>query len=833
MVRLCKDKYTNEEYDQYFQSYSFSLSDFQKYAIEGIIKEQHVLVTAHTGSGKTLPAEFAIRHFFEKGKKLIYTSPIKALSNQKYYDFCNKFPDISFGLFTGDIKTNPEADVLIMTTEILMNYLFVQNNEGVGSTDFNINIENELGCVVFDEVHYINDADRGQVWEKTILMLPKHIQMIMLSATIDNPEKFAKWCEKSGEKEVYLCNTSHRVVPLYHYGYFTTIEHTFKVIKDKQTKEKIRKNSNKLIPLQSEKNVFNDENYKLLYQLDQLHKNNGVRMKTSHVLNNLIKMLRDEEKLPAICFVFSRKKVESFAQMITIPLLGEEDEHINMERECEHIVRRLPNYKEYLELPEYINLIYLLQKGIGIHHSGMIPILREIVELMITKKRIKLLFATESFAIGLDCPIKTAIFSDLNKYDGHQLRYLHAHEYTQMAGRAGRRGLDKIGYVVHCNNCFSYPFVHEYKNIMNGKPQQLVSKYQISYSLIFNLLKHGTETEFEKFSEKSMMQNEIEGNIISKENAITDVENKIIELKEIVNTNSTPHDVCEKYMSYKDEIKYFKNKKRKQAENEMREIEENHKNLKKHINDLDILNDYEIHLCNIKEDLYYTRNYIKQQTCMICDVMKKKHFIENVNVNEDLKDYEYTENISYRLTNLGHQASFIAEIHPMILIEIMQEWDNFSIFTTTQLVGLLSCFTDIRVPEDDKIVIVNCKDNLLNNKIKELSDRYLSYMDEEVKNEMYTDYKYEDALQYDLINIAIDWCLCEDEESCKYLIENKLRPKEISVGDFNKALLKIVTISKEFMKVFEYTQNMDALQKFGLIEKYLLKYVATNQSLYV
>ena len=168
MVKICSNTYTNNTYEEYFNSYLFELSDFQKYAIEGIIENKNVLVTAHTGSGKTLPAEFAIEHFAKQGKKVIYTSPIKALSNQKYYDFCNKFPNISFGLFTGDIKTNPDADVLIMTTEILMNYLFFQEADQVNVTDFTINIQSELGCVVFDEVHYINDKERGQVWENDI-----------------------------------------------------------------------------------------------------------------------------------------------------------------------------------------------------------------------------------------------------------------------------------------------------------------------------------------------------------------------------------------------------------------------------------------------------------------------------------------------------------------------------------------------------------------------------------------------------------------------------------------------------------------------------------------
>ena len=208
MVKICPDTYpTSDEhkYSEYFEKYPFPLSSFQKFAIESIVEGNHILVTAHTGSGKTLPAEFAIEYFASKGKKVIYTSPIKALSNQKFYEFTQKFPNISFGILTGDIKTNPEADVLIMTTEILMNTLYAKNKTtensliNIGqSTMFEMDFQNELACVVFDEIHYINDLDRGKVWEETIMMLPKHIQMVMLSATLDSPEKFAEWCENRG-----------------------------------------------------------------------------------------------------------------------------------------------------------------------------------------------------------------------------------------------------------------------------------------------------------------------------------------------------------------------------------------------------------------------------------------------------------------------------------------------------------------------------------------------------------------------------------------------------------------------------------------------------------
>ena len=239
MVKICPNIYpsdSNDKYSQYFEKYPFLLSSFQKFAIEAIVEENHILVTAHTGSGKTLPAEFAIEYFVSKGKKVIYTSPIKALSNQKFYEFTQKFPHISFGILTGDIKTNPEADVLIMTTEILMNTLYAKNhkddinftnNKSTSLTMFEMDFENELACVVFDEIHYINDLDRGRVWEETIMMLPQHIQMVMLSATLDSPEKFALWCETRGQttknssKIAYLTTTNERVVPLTHYSCIT------------------------------------------------------------------------------------------------------------------------------------------------------------------------------------------------------------------------------------------------------------------------------------------------------------------------------------------------------------------------------------------------------------------------------------------------------------------------------------------------------------------------------------------------------------------------------------------------------------------------------------
>ena len=209
MVKICSTtEYPQENestYKKYFEKYDYPLHIFQKWSIEAIVEGHHVLVSCPTGSGKTLPGEFALDFFHSIGKKTIYCSPIKALSNQKFYDFTKKYPHISIGLITGDIKCNATADVLIMTTEILLNKLYQlksnQLNTHTSFVSFEMDINSELGCVIFDEIHMINDKDRGHVWESSIMLLPKQVQMIGLSATIDDPQKFAHWLENRGEKK--------------------------------------------------------------------------------------------------------------------------------------------------------------------------------------------------------------------------------------------------------------------------------------------------------------------------------------------------------------------------------------------------------------------------------------------------------------------------------------------------------------------------------------------------------------------------------------------------------------------------------------------------------
>lgn len=811
MVFICDQPYSETLSE--FDNFSVTLSDFQKHAIHGILNDKHVLITAHTGSGKTLPAEFAIQHFIQNGKKVIYTSPIKALSNQKFYEFSLKYPHISFGLLTGDIKTNPTAEVLIMTTEILMNYLFSMNSENKSVLDFEMDIENELGCVIFDEVHYINDPDRGQTWEQTILMLPSHVQMVLLSATIDNPKGFAEWIEsRPNSKEVYLASTEHRVVPLTHYGFFATTEMPFKEIKDKTIQAKIRASTNKLILMRTAKGVFSESGYYELKGMSDLFNKYRFFMKRKFVLNKLAEYLRINEMLPAIVFVFSRKAVEQCASEITTNLL-EDDSKVPyiMARECEQIVRKFPNYKEYLALPEYVALVKLLEKGIGIHHSGMMPVLREIVELMISKKYIKVLFATESFAIGLDCPIKTAVFSALRKFDGNGMRNLLPHEYTQMAGRAGRRGIDTVGHVVHCNNLFDIPTLQEYKDILCGKPQKLVSKFKISYPMVLNLLKHGN-TNYDEFVDRSMLKKEIVGSIQGSQMMLVDIQNKY-EKKQDVQMR-TPVEICEEYIYMEDHISMCK--KRKEWERKMKDMKEEYKWLMEDVGKLREKEVLKQSLVKVKEEVDYMQNYSNIHTNKIVKILCENGFITDAN----------------EFTPLGIISSNLHEIHPLLGSQLFQLL-TVSQPTTKDVIVMFSLFTDLRVPEDQKRFGVTIENSFIKSAVNKLNAWSEHYATVELKSGTYTGIVYDDLFQYDLMEEMAGWCDCNTEEECKYFIQTKLSNREISLGDFTKAILKTCVITKEFISICEMVGNMDMLFIMKQIEPLICKYVATSQSLYV
>jgi len=831
MVKVCSDNYptTNEEiYKPHFEKYSFPLSNFQKYAIEGIVKGNHTLVCAPTGSGKTLVADFSIDYFVSLGKKVIYTSPIKALSNQKFYEFTQKYPHISFGILTGDIKTNPEADVLIMTSEILLNQMYYNNSlnknpDTNSSISFNIDIEKDVGCVIMDEVHYINDKDRGHVWEETIMILPEQIQMVMLSATLDTPKKFAVWCETRNNnttKEVYLATETIRNVPLTHYIFITTNNGIFKAIKDKAQQDEIRSLTNKPFVIQSSKGEFNETHYFKMTKMLKLFSDKNIYVKRQHVLNQVTQHMVENNMLPALCFVLSRKTIEICAKEVTTVLL-EDDSKVPyiIQRECEQILRKLPNYKEYLELPEYINMVSLLEKGIAIHHAGVMPILREMVELLYSKGYIKLLFATETFSIGLNMPTKTVIFTDINKYDGHVSRFFHSHEYTQMAGRAGRRGIDTVGHVIHLNNIFKNVDLVNYKLMMKGQPQVLVSKFKISYNLLLNLVDlHNNDTNKElfilEFTKKSMIQQDIDQELNEIQKQINNVKLELNKYEEVIHCLKTPVSTINEYLKLNSEIPKLINKKKREHEKQIQSILTEYKFIDSDKLTIQKYNKKTRQYNQLMDDLDNQKYVIYNQFKFIIDFLIQQGFI--------LQDY--------KLTPKGIIASQIKEIHCLTFSSLILE-NKISALSPKQLICVFSCFTNVLVSEDLKTYNPTSSDSTVLNIITEINTSYQFYVDTESKNQINTGTDYN--IHFDLLQYVDKWCDCENIQDCKLFIQLLKSEKDISTGDFVKALLKINNISAEMERVAEQNNDMEFLQNLREIPKLTLKYIASNQSLYI
>ena len=826
MVKVCSYNYPKEReegFKEFYSSYPYDLHDFQKWAIEAIVTKNHVLVCCPTGSGKTLPGEFAINFFHSKGKKVIYTSPIKALSNEKFYNFTQKYPHIKVGLITGDIKTNPDADVLIMTTEILLNKLYQIKSTTTAtnsSVSFEMDIENELGCVIFDEIHMINDENRGHVWEQTIMMLPRHIQMIGLSATLDDPEKFAYWLETRGElvkedkKEVFLTRKQIRAVPLIHYSFITVHNGVNKAIRDKATQEEIRNATNKPFVIQDEKGVFNDAQYQTTAKMLKLFNKHEIRVKRQHVLNKVAEYLVQQEMLPALCYVFSRKQLEKCAEEMTTNLL-EFDSKVpyTVDRECEQIIRKLPNYEEYLHLPEYVNTVKLLRKGVGIHHAGLMPILREMTELLFARGFIKILFCTETMSVGINLPVKTTIFTDINKFNGEINRTLYSHEYTQAAGRAGRLGLDKVGHVIHLNNLFRDIDSITYKMMMNGKPQKLTSKFKISYNLLLNLLDIG-DTNIVSFASRSMTTGDIDAQLKTVYYKITQLQTEMDNARNFAMNLKTPTHIIDEYLSLQNNSDMFSNKRKKEVERVAKSLEEEYKFLKHDIISYRKIYEKEREIANLQKDMDQLNSYFQSGVEKVLELLREEDFIEGQTT----------------LTLKGKIAAQLREIHCLVFANILykNQLDNLS---SKQLVALFSCFTNINVQEDRKSFFPKSDDTSVQEIVKLVAGEYISCQEVELKRNIVSGMDYN--IHYDLLNYVEEWCDTTDVDTCKLLLQKIGEEKEIFLGEFVKALLKINNISSEIEKIAEMTGNIAFLSKLKEIPEMTLKYVVTNQSLYV
>lgn len=481
----CEDMPATE---QLAHVYPYPLDPFQQHAVAAIHRGDNVLVTAKTGSGKTLVGEYQIHYMLAQGKRVFYTTPIKSLSNQKFHDLKAIFPSV--GILTGDIKFKPDAQVVIMTTEILRNMLY-KRSCSTASLGLSSNIScDDLGAVVFDEVHYINNQERGKVWEETLILMPPSVQLILLSATLAAPEAFASWIGGLKQRPCVLISTTYRVVPLTHY---VIQGGELRCIMDaKENYDAAAYNSwlRHREGLTDAANAFKDKvKAERAGGTEGAIKGKAVVHSFVHTMNATIRMFQEKELLPALFFVFSRKDCEKYAHKVEGSLIDSSDAAA-----IRHIIEfHMHRYTAVSASAQYHQLFDLLVRGIAYHHSGLLPLMKEIVEILFGRGLIKVMFCTETFAVGINMPTKTAVFLDLMKYDdktGGQ-RCLFTDEYLQMAGRAGRRGKDAVGTVVYLPQ--RHPiYLEDCKAMMKGSTRAISSKMDFHYDFLLKTLQSGS-----------------------------------------------------------------------------------------------------------------------------------------------------------------------------------------------------------------------------------------------------------------------------------------------------------------------------------------------------
>jgi len=454
----------------------YPLDPFQQHALLAIHAGSHVLITAKTGSGKTLPGEYMCAYMIARGKRVFYTTPIKSLSNQKYHDLKRLFPSASVGILTGDIKVCPDADIVVMTAEILRN-LFYKRGTATERVGLSAAVSlDRVGGVVMDEVHFIQDPERGHVWEETLVLCPPDLQLVMLSATLPSAIPLASWIANLHKRPTMLLSTTHRVVPLVHglleraadapsgyrvrpildaRGGWISEEGYGTWLAGRRALEDAAAAHRQVVSAkgtQKTAGLWNRQDH------DRSREAAAVALRASKAaaaenlsptarLQRTVDWLSITRQLPALFFVFSRRECERLANSIPDTLLDTTEAAA-----ATHILDfHLSRYREFLEhSADFHTLRTLLARGIAFHHSGVQPILKEIVEILFTRGYVKALFATETFAVGLNMPTKTVVFLELEKMtDGGQRRPLRTDEYLQMAGRAGRRGLDTQGLVLY------------------------------------------------------------------------------------------------------------------------------------------------------------------------------------------------------------------------------------------------------------------------------------------------------------------------------------------------------------------------------------------------
>lgn len=520
------------------RTYPFKLDPFQELATRCVDRKESVLVSAHTSAGKTVCAEYAIASALRDKQRVIYTSPIKALSNQKYRELQETFGDV--GLMTGDVTINQNASCLVMTTEILRSMLY-RGSE----------VMREVSWVVFDEIHYMRDKERGVVWEETIILLPDSVKFVFLSATIPNALQFARWIVHIHKQPCHVVYTNYRPTPLQHYLFPAGGDGIHLVVDEKGTFKE--ENFQRALNIFGKSSKGNGKDSIEVLGSTTKSRNRAASNKNAPPgtsdLYKVVRMILSKNLYPVIVFSFSKRECESNAmQMSKLDFNSAEEKQLT-KAVFSNAIESLS--VEDRSLPQIESILPLLERGIGIHHSGLLPILKEVIEILFQEGLIKVLFATETFSIGLNMPAKTVVFTSVRKFDGKDFRWVSSGEYIQMSGRAGRRGLDDRGIVIMMLDDKMEPAVC--KDMIKGQADKLNSAFHLSYNMILNLMRvDGLSPDF--ILERSFYQFQNGDNLPELESQLTQVK---VALKEHENSLSSPveADAIANYWEIREQLK--------------------------------------------------------------------------------------------------------------------------------------------------------------------------------------------------------------------------------------------------------------------------------------
>lgn len=430
---------------------NYELDEFQVEAVRAIENGESLIVAAPTGCGKTLIAEYAVDVSLQRGKRVVYTAPIKALSNQKFRDFRKRFGDEIVGIQTGDVTINPDATLLIMTTEIFRN-LILEDSGRLANIYY----------VIFDEIHYLDDPERGTVWEESIILAPREIRFMCLSATVPNIKQLAYWMGTVRDTEFRIIEETHRPVPLKHFFFSPKF------------------------------GLMSLNNIKRKYRRNPLERKKFLRRKPSS--RRIVQYVIERGQLPVLYFCFNRRSCEYNAEQHSRLKLLSQDEIVRSREMIDELVN-LYNLQDYDRIGF---LRELWESGTAFHHAGILPAAKEVVERLFTAGLIKLLFCTETFALGVNMPASSVIFDELEKFDGVDFNYLMTREYNQMAGRAGRRGMDEVGYV-YSQIIPEATDPRHIERLLYGNNEKINSRFYASYSTILNLYSQFGDGAFDIF----------------------------------------------------------------------------------------------------------------------------------------------------------------------------------------------------------------------------------------------------------------------------------------------------------------------------------------------